>query len=262
MLKDLKIFKYLGFVVWFTFGVYCYGLEQNCQRVVMFDVGQGDSILIQRGSYEILIDSGGDDSIVYKLGEYMRWSDRLVDVVVITHMHTDHYGGIRYVLERYDVGLFVISKNCGDLCDLFRGYNYVEVEQGLSMGYMDIGMEVLWPVAGYSDSNLNNDSIVLLVNYINKRFLLMGDAEIEVEEYILDSYMSYITDIDILKAGHHCSKTASSYDFLEVTNPTMSICSCGEGNRFGHPHRETLEMFDILVLDYYITWEEGDYVVE
>jgi competence protein ComEC len=112
------------------------------------------------------------------------------------------------------------------------------------------------------DENLNNDSVVMLLNYLDKRVLLMGDAEEEVEEIILRDYRSILTDIDILKAGHHCSNTASTYDFLEIVNPDIAICSCGEENRFGHPHKETIENFDKLAIEYYVTWEHGDYVVE
>ena len=262
MLKDLKIFKILNFSIWLIVGIFSYRLPFEKERVVFFDVGQGDSIFIQKGDFEILIDGGSDDTVVYKVSEYMRWDDRLIDVVVITHMHDDHYMGIKYLLERYDVGLFLLSPNCGDLCQEFKVYNYIEVSQGMKFEYDDILIDILWPRVGKLDNNLNNDSIVLFLKYLDKRVLLMGDAEKEVEEILLDNYGTYITDIDILKAGHHCSKTASTYDFLEIVNPKLSICSCGEENRFGHPHKETLDNFNKLNIEYYITWEEGDYVVE
>jgi len=262
MLKDLKIFKILNFSIWLIVGVFSYRLPFEDERVVFFDVGQGDSILIQKGDVEILIDGGSDDSVVYKVSEYMRWEDKLIDVVVITHMHDDHYMGIKYLLERYDVGLFLLSPNCGDLCQEFKSYNYIEVSQGMKFEYRDIDIDILWPRVGVLDDNLNNDSVVLLLEYINKRILLMGDAEKEVEVILSDNYGTDITDVDILKAGHHCSKTASTYNFLKITNPDLSICSCGEDNRFGHPHKETLDSFNQLNLKYHTTWEEGDYVVE
>jgi competence protein ComEC len=262
MLKDLKIFKIFTTVLWIWLGICSYRIENYNQRVVIFDIGQGDSILIQKGNYEILIDGGGDDSVIYKMGEYMKWSDRLIDVVVITHMHDDHYVGIKHLLETYDVGLFLLSPNCGSLCSEFKEYEYIEVKQGMDISYRDINMHILWPRVGALDGNLNNDSIVLLLSYLNKRILLMGDAEIEVEEILLDSYGVDITNVDILKAGHHCSNTASSYDFIKTTDPNVSICSCGEDNRFGHPHEETIETFNILNIPYHITWEDGDYVVK
>ncbi|MFA7683085.1 MAG: MBL fold metallo-hydrolase [Candidatus Dojkabacteria bacterium] len=262
MLKDLKIFKVLLSVIWLALGVYSYKLDSYNQRVIFFDVGQGDSILIQRDNFEILIDGGADDSVVYKMSEYMKWSDRVIDVVIITHMHDDHYMGIKHLMERYEIGVFLLSPNCGGLCAEFKEYNYIEISDGMSMHYDDINIDILWPRVGVLDKNLNNDSIVLLVRYLDKKFLLMGDAEKEVESILADNYGVNITNIDVLKAGHHCSKTASTLGFLKLTNPDISICSCGEENRFGHPHKKTLDNFKELNLEYYITWEEGDYVVE
>jgi competence protein ComEC len=262
MLKDLRIFKILIFLIWCALGIFSYKVEDYNQRVIFLDVGQGDSILIQKGDFEILVDGGGDDSVIYKMGEYMKWSDRLIDVVVITHMHDDHYKGIKYLLERYEVGLFLISPNCGELCSEFREYNYLEVSQDMRFEYGGVEVDILWPRVGGMDNNINNDSIVLLLKYLGKQLLLMGDAEEGVERSLLGSYRPDITSVDILKAGHHCSKTASSYDFLKITNPDISICSCGEENRFGHPHKEALENFRELDIEYYITWEEGDYVVK
>jgi competence protein ComEC len=262
MLKDLKIFKILTLLGWLLLGILSYRLEHTEERIIFFDVGQGDSILIQKGEFEILIDGGADDSVIYKMGEYMKWDDRLVDIVVITHMHDDHYGGIRYLMERYEVGLFLLSTNCGESCSEFMKYNYIEVSEGMSFKYTDIEIDILWPRVGMIDKNINNDSIVLLVKYLDKEVLLMGDAEREVEKLISNTYGSNILDIDILKAGHHCSNTASTYDFIKITNPDLAICSCGEGNKFGHPHQEALDTFTNFNIEYYITWEEGDYVVE
>lgn len=262
MLKDLKIFKILVSLLWLFSGVISYRLEKEVNRVIFFDVGQGDSILIQKGNFEILVDGGADDTVIYKMGKYMKWWDRVIDVVVITHMHDDHYKGIKYLMERYDIGLLLISPNCGSLCDEFKLYKYVEVNKGMSINYGEIYLDILWPRVGVLDKNINNDSIVLLLKYLNKKILLMGDAEEEVEEVIIDDYGVDIMNVDILKAGHHCSRTASTLDFLEKTDPKLSICSCGEDNKFGHPHIETLNNFKELDIKYYITWEEGDYIVK
>jgi competence protein ComEC len=262
MLKDLKIFKIFITAIWVSLGLYCYKIENYNQRIVFFDVGQGDSILIQKDDFEILVDGGADDSVVYKMGKYMKWNDRVIDIVVITHMHDDHYRGIEYLMERYEVGLFLLSPNCGELCSEFKKYNYLEVYEGMNIYNKGIDIDILWPRVGVLDENINNDSIVILLEYLDQRFLLMGDAEKEVEEELLNSYGVNLTDIDILKAGHHCSRTASNSDFLKVANPDLSICSCGEDNRFGHPHTETLDNFKTLGIEYYITWEEGDYVVK
>ena len=262
MLKDLKIFKLFLVLLWLLVGLFVSEFDTDRDRFVFLDVGQGDSILVQQGEFEVLVDGGADDSVVYKMGRYMKWNDRVIDVVVITHMHDDHYRGIKYLMERYDIGVILFSGDCGESCDEFRYGEYIEVSEGMSIEYGDIDMNILWPRVGVIDNNLNNDSVVMLLNYLDKRFLLMGDAEKEVEELLLDSYRLDITDIDILKAGHHCSDTASTYDFLEIVDPDIAMCSCGQENKFGHPHKETLENFERLSIEYYVTWEQGDYVVK
>jgi competence protein ComEC len=132
----------------------------------------------------------------------------------------------------------------------------------MNINYKNIEMDILWPRVGSLDENINNDSIVILLKYLDKKILLMGDAEEEVEKIVIQDYRVNFTDIDIIKAGHHCSKTASTYIFLKTIKPELSICSCGEENRFGHPHKETLENFKELNIKYHITWEEGDYIVK
>jgi competence protein ComEC len=226
------------------------------------DVGQGDATLIQRGSFEILVDGGSDDSIVYKMGRYMHWNDKVIDVVVITHMHDDHYMGIKYLMDTYDIGIFILSINCQELCSEFRDFNHIDVKRGDVISYGDIQLNILWPRVGVLDDNINNDSVVMLVKWLDLRVLLMGDAEVEVEDFLMEFSRVDITGIDILKAGHHCSKTASSYGFLNIVQPYMSICSCGEVNGFGHPHSQTLQNFNKLGLEYILTWEYGDYIVE
>jgi competence protein ComEC len=262
MLKDLKIYKVFLVILWLGVGIFASEFDTERERVIFLDVGQGDSILIQKNDFEVLIDGGANDAVVYKMGKYMKWNDRVIDVVIITHMHDDHYRGIKYLMERYDIGVMLFSVNCGELCDEFRVGEYIEVSEGMSLGYGDINMDILWPRVGVLDRNLNNDSVVMLLNSLDKRILLMGDAEEEVEEILADDYRFDITNIDILKAGHHCSNTASSFKFLEITEPDIAICSCGEENSFGHPHKETLENFDRLGIEYYVTWEQGDYVVK
>jgi competence protein ComEC len=262
MLKNLRIYKVFLVILWLAIGIFASEFDTDRDRVIFLDVGQGDSILIQNDDFEVLIDGGPDDSVVYKMGKYMKWNDRVIDVVVITHMHDDHYRGIKYLMERYDIGVILFSVNCGELCDEFKVGKYIEVSEGMSLKYGGIDIDILWPRVGVLDENLNNDSVVMLLNYLDKKILLMGDAEEEVEEIILRDYRSILTDIDILKAGHHCSNTASTYDFLEIVNPDIAICSCGEENSFGHPHKETIDNFDKLDIEYYVTWEHSDYVVK
>jgi len=88
------------------------------------------------------------------------------------------------------------------------------------------------------------------------KILLMGDAEVGVEERLLD--YNILNGIDILKVGHHCSRSSTSEKFLSFTQPEVAICMCGEGNRFGHPHYETLKKLKERNVQYFITSHEGN----
>lgn len=232
-------------------------------EIVVFDVGQGDSILIQQGRFQILIDGGPNDNVVYQLAQYMPLYDKNIEIVVLTHPHDDHIRGLMNVLDQYTVGeIWFNPVEYENREYLYLLANYadmlVEVEAGGTLEYMDIYIEVLYPFHNslVKDRNINNESIVLLVDTYGYRSLFMGDAEWQVEHKLLGKYD--LDDISLLKAGHHCSKTATSDMFLNTVDPDIVICSCGEGNKFGHPHYETLEKLQERNVQYLITYKEGN----
>jgi len=231
--------------------------------VVFLDVGQGDAILIQEDGFQILVDGGPDDAVLHELAKYIPIYDRNIEVVVLTHPHDDHLKGLLMVLENYNVNSIWYSPSCTDNPSyrfLLEKYpeKLVKVDASTKLEYEDISMSVIYPVEQRCEENINNESVILDVKVKGKRVLLTGDAEKEVEERISDN----IGDIDILKAGHHCSRTASSEMFLKSIDPEIAICSVGEGNKFGHPHNETLEIFKKLNVQYLITYEQGNIVFE
>lgn len=231
--------------------------------VVFLDVGQGDAILIQQEGFQILVDGGPDDAILFQLPKYMPEYDRTIEILVLTHAHDDHLKGLLMVLENYDVNSIWYSPSCTDTpAYKFLTEEYadrlVKVDFSTRLKYGDIAVSVVYPVEAKCEKNINNESVILNVEVGDKRFLLTGDAEKEVEEEISED----IVDIDILKAGHHCSRTASSEMFLKAARPEIAICSVGEGNKFGHPHDETLGMFKKLNVQYLITYEQGNIVFE
>jgi competence protein ComEC len=268
MQKDMKG-KFWTISVWLSL-TFLYILTVKSQNTVVFlDVGQGDAILIQSGSEQVLVDGGPDKEVIYLLPKYMPVYDRKIEYVVLTHPHADHIDGLLYVFERYDIGeiwyypVCYPSKNYEFLLQNFD--NIKKVGRGDTIRLKDIKIDVLWPildnvtdicVSSY-DGNINNDSIVLDFEYLGKEFLLMGDIENKVESVLIsEGYVG--VGYDILKAGHHCSKTSNSETFLKFTSPRMAICSAGEGNSFGHPSYETLTTFSSLNVQYLVTYEEGD----
>lgn len=232
-------------------------------EVVFLDVGQGDAILVQQDNYQILIDGGPDDSLLYELPKYLPWFDKKIEKVILTHPHDDHLVGIMLLLKKYDVEEVFYSKvEYGNLGYKYLEENYSQILKNVKAGdhfrYKDIYFSILYPFEDrrYQEENLNNESIVLLLHIQGYKLLLMGDAEQEVEEKLLE--FEIIKNVDILKAGHHCSRSSSSEEFLRFTQPEISICMCGKGNSFNHPHYETIEKFKSLNVQYFITFEEGN----
>ncbi len=257
----LKNWVIVLFVIIATFMQY--NKHSDGPVAVFLDVGQGDAILIQQDNFQILVDGGPDDAVLYELAKYIPMYDRNIEVVVLTHAHDDHLRGLLMVLENYSVDSIWYSPSCTDTSSykfMLEEYaeKLVKVDTLTKLKYGKILMSVIYPVEAKCEENINNESVVLDVEVGGKRILLTGDAEKEVEEKISDD----VGDVDILKAGHHCSRTASSEMFLNSVEPEIAICSVGEGNKFGHPHNETLEMFKKLNVQYLITYEEGNIVFE
>lgn len=234
-------------------------------RVIFLHVGQGDATLVQKGDFQILVDTGPDDSVVYELPKYMSFFDHTIEIVILTHSHDDHTQGIFSILENYDVGSIYISKECFKSADLsYLETNYGSLIKDVSelqeLVYEDISLNKIYPVKDECNSNVNNDSLVYELKLPQKKILLMGDAEVEVEEYLIEN--SLFEDVDILKTGHHCSKSSTSEMFLTTVKPELAICSVGEGNKFGHPHSETLKLLEEYNVQYLITYQEGNIVVK
>jgi competence protein ComEC len=252
--------------------------ETSSPEIVFLDVGQGDAILIQENSFQMLIDGGPDNTVMFEIGKYIDPRDKRIEIMVLTHPHADHIKGLLYVLEKYKVDEVWINMVLYDNSDYqFLLDRYGEklriVSLGDSLRYRDLNINVLYPfdrktsseeILGNQDGNINNESVVLDLR-VEKgcgevgSILLMGDAEKEVEEKLLRK--GVLRKVNVLKAGHHCSKTASSECFLEVVRPSVGICSVGEGNRFGHPHSETLQYFKKYNVQYISTEESGNIVI-
>lgn len=262
-----KIFGVLFWIILFI----AYLLSQKPQDLVVFlDVGQGDATLIQNGNTQILVDGGPDRTILYELPKYMPFFDRKIEYLVLTHPHEDHIKGFLYVLENYEVEEILYYPVCYENNSykslLQSGVNIREVFAGDSISLESLNINIIWPrVEKYNkgecikpwNNNINNDSLVMEFEFLEKKYLLMGDSEKEVEKNLLEEKV-ISNKYHILKAGHHCSKTSSSETFLKFVSPTYVICSAGIKNKFGHPSSETLKTFDSLGVQYLVTYDEGN----
>ena len=218
-------------------------------EVWVFDVGQGDAIFINAPEMQILIDGGGSSVILEKLTAVMPFWDRSIDLVVNTHPHADHYVGLISVLERYDVdevwttGLESRSEAFHYFKDLTESESSVfkgEVEDDYSF---DLGsgvmLEVIWPgdaLDGQYFEDPNDASITTLLTYGDTTILLTGDIGVDQEVEILTD----LEHVDVLKVGHHGSRTSTSVDLLKAITPDYAIISLGE-NSYGHPHEVVLD---------------------
>lgn len=208
------------------------------------DVGQGDSLLVQFAGKNILIDAGEAD-MGGRVVSYLKGHGvSKLDLVVATHSHSDHIGGLATVLKTFPVGAILDSgqahssetyENFLTLVDQ-KNIPYEVAKKGQAINLdARLKIEVLNPSAK-SFNDINDNSVVLKVTYGQVSFLLMGDAGKEAEMSMLSSNI----DSDILKVGHHGSRYSSSPTFLETVSPAVSIIEVGTGNDYGHPHSETL----------------------
>lgn len=241
----------------------------NVLSVSFLNVGQGDSIFIEApGGTQVLIDAGGNRAVLRELSRVMSWFDRSIDIALATHPDQDHIGGFPDVLSRYAVSRIVYSSVEDDGSDARAFHKAVskEVEDGASdmVGVrgqvLDLGggarLEVLFPDRGVPDIETNTGSLVTRLVYGDTVFLLTGDAPSSIEEYLVRLDGKRL-QADVLKAGHHGSRTSSSDVFVRTVNPEFAVISRGCDNRYGHPHKEVLDTFsrfDVAVLD---TCSEG-----
>ena len=234
-------------------------------KVHFIDVGQGDSILIDLGSEEVLID-GGEKSpgVTDYISQYI---DGPLEVMVATHTDADHIGGLTGVLKDFQVeeiwlnGYTATSKTYKDFMAAVNAEG-AEVNYAKRNGIISTE-SLIFSILNPPDtlfSDANNNSIVLRLDYGDIVFLFTGDAEKEAEASMLATESELWAQI--LKVGHHGSKTASSIEFLGKVNPDIAIISCGEGNRYGHPHDITLNNLSNLGITIYRTDISGNIIVE
>ena len=222
-------------------------------RVAFIDVGQGDAIFITTpGGSQVLVDGGPDPvELVHFLGRNMPFRDRTIELVVLTHAHSDHVNGLIEVLRRYKVEQ-VLEREIEFEGPSYQAWRKAVAEEGAEVTQAREGqlialdgggfMQVVSPgeklLRGTSDE-VNNASVVLKLVYGDFSFLLTGDIFSEVEAALVAGGAPI--DTDVLKVGHHGSRGSSSARFLDSASPAVAVISVGEDNRFGHPHDETLE---------------------
>ncbi len=281
----IVVFSIVGLL--FLANIFAWSIVYNLNQpqsfeVVFFDIGQGDAALIKThlGHY-ILIDGGEDEVILDKLRKEIPFYRKEIDLIVLSHAHSDHLGGLMHVLEDYDANNILWNGVKGESAlssrwerELEEGDYDVKIAQsGQRIKSEGFFIDILYPfenIEKESFNDLNLSSIVLRVVYNNKSFLFTGDAYqsnetelVEMERYCQDKRdeikcRGMVLNSDVLKVGHHGSKTSTSRDFVERISPSIAVISSGENNRFGHPHKEVLEVLEKYGIETIRTDLEGD----
>jgi beta-lactamase superfamily II metal-dependent hydrolase len=209
--------------------------------VHFIDVGQGDAILLDYGTHELLVDGGRSEDCASYIGPYI---DGQIEVVVATHMDADYIGGLDEVFERFDVESVWTNGNTADTevyrdfrdAYLLEGSEVRLARRGETVWLGDLEIAILHPVSIASDRNQN--SIVLWVSINGVDFLLTGDIDSSIEDQLISSGL--ISNAEILKISHHGSNSATSAGFLEAADPLVCVISVSATNQYGHPGEDVL----------------------
>ncbi len=264
LLLLLLLVGVVGFLVWLPFQNGALHLlpaanpaPQPLLSVTMLDVGQGDAIHLRtKEGTDLLIDGGPDSSVLSRLSSDMPFSERSLELMLLTHPHADHFMGLFDVLDRYQVGRILADPKAPST-ELSDGFFQRVQEKGISLDVpragmvydlgLDIKATVLFPFEETVDQlpsdDANAHSIVLQVDAGRTCFLFMGDLDAEGEAELVSTLPSDQLACDVLKAGHHGSRTSSTAEFLDVVHPKEALISNGAGNSYGHPHAEALDRF-------------------
>lgn len=249
--KPILLLGLLALVVLIWYAVFYFEGRQNL-LVTFFDVGQGDAIFIEVGGNQILIDGGPNDRILAKLGRTLPFWDRSIDLLILTHPDADHLNGLLEVLRRYDVEL-VLETGVLHPTPQYEEWRELLKKRGVRVVFAKYGqrvsigrgavLDILAPFEDYfgkSAGKINNTAIVSRLGQGRNSVLLMSDVEKSIERRLLFESGGRL-DSDILKVGHHGSKTSTSEDFLKTVSPEVVVIQVGRKNRYGHPTQEVLD---------------------
>ena len=235
------------FVIHYNITIFNKGLE-----ITYIDVGQGDSIFIKfpNDKSNILIDTGGkvtygnlknNYSVGKNIVDYLKsMGIRKLDYLIITHGDFDHMGDSLYLIDKFKVENVIF--NCGEFNvlekELIKVLDEKKIKYYSCIKELNIDNNKLYFLQTKKYDNENDNSNVIYTEFNGYKFMFMGDAGVEKEKDILDKYN--LANIDVLKVGHHGSKTSSSKGFIDEIKPKYAIISVGKNNRYGHPNIEVL----------------------
>jgi competence protein ComEC len=274
MEKETK-FSLFHILVLIILGTMAFSLATSAQekdgllKIYFFDIGQGDSIFIETpNGNQILVDGGPDYTVVSKLSEVMPFFDKEIDAIVLSHPHADHMVGLVEVLKRYRVKNIITTSaiyNSGEYKSWLEGIqkegaNIIDSQAGQ---YADLGngvrLQTIFPVIpayGSETSHPHEYMVAQKLIYGDFEILLTGDLEEKGERAMIANGIDL--EVDVLKVGHHGSKTSTSEELLHLSTPQLAVMSLGARNRYGHPHESVIDRLETFGIQYYRTDTDGD----
>jgi competence protein ComEC len=257
--KSLYISIVLLSIVIFLFGFRVFNVDISGIRVYVFDVGQGDSILIKAFNKDVMIDAGPEKELCLRKLEAL--GVKRLNIVIATHPHSDHIGGMKAVIEKYnpeyymDPGIPHTSEIYKDLLNLVEEKEISYLKPKGQTIYMEEASIFIFPLLMESNE-INNNSIVMRLSYKDFSMLFLGDSEREEQSHLIDVYRNELRS-DIVKIAHHGSSTGTSETLLDAVRPKIAIISVGKDNSYGHPHRETITLLESNRVKIYRTDRDG-----
>ena len=235
-------------------------------KVYITDVGQADSILIRDGNYNALIDAGNNSDGEKLVKYYKELGITNFKYVFASHPHEDHIGGMDDIINNFDIENFYMpdklstTKTFEDMLDALERKNlkYIVPKVNDKLSLNNSNIDVIY--VGSDESDINDSSIVLKLNYFSNSFLFTGDLGSNKEKEILNSGANI--KADVLKVGHHGSSYSTASSFLDKVNPSFAALSVGKDNIYKHPASSTLEKLNKRGIKVYRTDLDGTILFE
>lgn len=235
-------------------------------KIYFLDVGQGDAILISQGNQQILIDGGPSEQVLMeKLGQFIPFWDRKIEVLVATHPDKDHIAGLMAVMKNYQVGA-IINSRVPQESEISQEFEKLISQEEITEMAGEPGLKINWR-SGASlkileakiAKDTNQGSIVARLDFGENSFLFTGDITENEEKDLIASYSDALP-ADFLKVAHHGSKYATSVEFLDSVKPKEAIISVAKNNRYGHPTVEVLSRLEEKEITILRTDQSGDII--
>ncbi len=238
--------------------------QEEMLFVHYLDVGQADAIYIGFDDFDMVIDAGNNEDGPYVVDYLKRQGVETIELMVASHAHEDHIGGLDDVIKSFEIKTIIDS---GEIKDSKTYQDYMKAAKESNAVILNddnrqfeinefLKVEIIEAMDGRE--NTNNNSVIVKVTFKEKSFLFTGDLEEDIEDRILTKNIS----ADVFKAAHHGSSTSNSDMFLRRVQPALVIISAGANNKYGHPHTEAIERLMKQTKELFGTWENGNIIVK